>query len=264
MKPNHSVHFLTALAAIVVGCIVTTSALAQDDSATKVKVSAVADRNTVTPGGRVVLAVILDHEDGWHTHTNAPQLPDALSVMAATVIPTSIDAQSQPTGANIRIDKAQWPAGIPVTVAWLGERNKVEYVVYEWRTIVYVPVTIAPDAAIGSATINLNVTFQACDDAQCLPPATVPVSTSLAIGESEGGMQHAELFSNFDEGVWNHFAQSSSGSSGAGPTEDVPGSASPEGTRWLTWLLVGAGAVACLALIFYVMKKVGSAGKRPL
>ncbi|MGI9014733.1 MAG: hypothetical protein ACR2GY_10860 [Phycisphaerales bacterium] len=257
-------HFPILFVAIVVSCISTTSALAQGDSAAKVTVSAVADRSSVIPGGHVVVAVILDHENGWHTHTNAPQLPDTLSVMAETVIPTSIDAQSQAAGANIHTDKAQWPDGIPVTVAWLGERNKVEYAVYEWRTIVYVPITIAPDAAIGSAAVNLNVTFQACDDAQCLAPATVPVSTSFAIAESEGGMQHAELFSNFDEGVWNHFAQSNSGSSGAGPTDDVPGSESPESTQLLIWLLGGAGAVACLALIFYVMKKVGSAGKRPL
>ena len=59
-----------------------TIALAQPqqfrDSRDKVAVSVHVEPNQVIPGSDIVLAVVLDHEEHWHTHTNDPDVPAIL------------------------------------------------------------------------------------------------------------------------------------------------------------------------------------------
>ena len=45
------------------------------DSRDEVDVSAVASSTIVAPGEDLVIAIIFDHEPGWHIHTDEPVVP---------------------------------------------------------------------------------------------------------------------------------------------------------------------------------------------
>ena len=54
------------------------------DSRDKVAISVKVTPSAVTPGGDAILAVILQHEEHWHSHTNDPQVPEALGDLKIT------------------------------------------------------------------------------------------------------------------------------------------------------------------------------------
>ena len=56
----------------------------------------------------------------------------------------------------------QWPEGKTVNV---GFGNKpVDYVVFEKKSTIFVPITISQNAVYGNAEFTIKAVFQACDD----------------------------------------------------------------------------------------------------
>lgn len=73
------------------------------DSRDRVKVRAVAERTEGVPGGDVPVAVVLDHDPNWHTHTNDPKVPTALG--DASLYPIKVIGLAQ-TAADPRRRRA--------------------------------------------------------------------------------------------------------------------------------------------------------------
>jgi len=125
-----------------------------------------------TPGSRFAVAVIFDHADGWHVHTNEPVVPPELR--GFTAIPTQIEVRES---ANAAVGPVQWPEGKTIGVDFLFTGNPVPYEVFGGRAIAYIPVAV-PEDATGEVVLELAIQWQACDDMTCLPPVN--------LGDEEG------------------------------------------------------------------------------
>lgn len=105
-------------------------------------------------------------------------------------------------GENITVGPIQWPEPHAVEVAFTG--TPVEYMVYEGRAIVYVPLLVSQDAAVGeSIELSIEIEYQACDDVSCDLPMLETRSLSVAIVEpSEAATLVNADFDGFDPSVF--------------------------------------------------------------
>jgi thiol:disulfide interchange protein DsbD len=146
------------------------------DSRDKVDVSVqVSSKNTLA-GSDVIVAVILDHEEHWHSHTNNPQVPEILGD-PKDYIATSIEVDL-PENSPLTFHRGviQWPSPTMVSVGFTG--TPVDYGVFSDTVVIYIPVTVADDAAVGDASFTIKPIFQACDDSTCLRPTPQPSDSS--------------------------------------------------------------------------------------
>lgn len=236
---------LALLAAALALCVPAAPAPAQPDS--KVAVSVHASKSAVTPGDQLTLAVIFDHEEGWHVQTQSPQAPPELE--GFTPFPTTIDVRSsQP----VTIGPVQWPQAKIAEVNFTG--TPVLFEVFGGRAIAFVPLLI-PASASGELRLDVKASFQACNDRFCMQPEDQTLTLTLplrAIGEAiePVSAEVASFFAGFDPTVF-------SGMSDLAPTTGQPEppapQAAPAGPRFL-WLVDvpkadSVGGVLVIALL---------------
>ena len=121
------------------------------DSRDQVQVTVEAQRKQVTAGQDTAIAVVFNHNPGWHIHTNDPVVPPELGdpddyIATEIVIDVSVDGALQPL-----TDWIQWPEAHEVEVAFVG--TPVLYGVWEGKAIAYIPIHVANDAPLGTATL---------------------------------------------------------------------------------------------------------------
>lgn len=191
------------------------------DSRDRVSLSATPSRTKVSPGADLVVAIVFDHQPNWHSWTNQGNVPQGMAAFDGA-INTEIKLKKTDAdhGVQAHIDFIQWPKPYAAR-ADVGEGPK-DYATFAGRAIAYLPVTISPDAQLGQATLELLVTFQACDDSTCLMPVfdyelpvqleVVSVEAMAAGGEDESSLQ-GSIFSDFDPAV---FSRILAGDAGAG------------------------------------------------
>ena len=166
----------------------------------EVTLSIAADRDAVEPGGIVVLAVTLNHLDGWHSWPaeNQVDLGEDFDFAIRTTI-TSADEN-----ANFTMGRVQWPEPHPAKVPSLTGSGTVELPVYQGRAIAYVPVRIADSAEVGTTTnISIIVGYQSCNETMCLPPEDVELSVPVRIVASAPAPKRDGDFANFDSANLN-------------------------------------------------------------
>ncbi len=224
------------------------------DSRDRVRVSAIPERAQVAPGDRVAVAVVFDHDRGWHIHTNRPQVPPELGE-AEYYFATVIEAATV-SGGPLRTWTRfiQWPPVETVEVSFTLSGEPVRYGVFAGKAVAYLPVTVDAGAAAGqAATVTVKAGFQACDDRVCLAPTPYPpreageppdpewldygievrfeiVAPGEAPDEAEIDPQVEALFGGFDRTVWERLP--------------VAGSV-PEAI----WTVIDAGSAAGFALL---------------
>jgi len=163
-----------------------------------VAISAVAAKTTVRPNDQLAIAVILDHEDGWHSHTNDPVIPATWGDF--TAIPTTVEIASSPA---VSVGPIQWPKGHAIALDLAATGLPVPYEVFEGRAVIFVPVIVAPGAPIGEVTLTISVRFQACDETTCMLQRKVDVPVVLTVGDATGSAAaDASLFTGFDQSVF--------------------------------------------------------------
>jgi thiol:disulfide interchange protein DsbD len=138
------------------------------DSRNKVNVSVQVSPENAVAGSHAIIAVVLDHEEHWHSHTNNPQVPEALGDpedYIATAIEFELPEDSPLTLHDRYI---QWPEPTLVKVGFVG--TPTDYAVFSDKVVIYIPVTIANDAKVSEAKFTIKPIFQACDDVVCLMP----------------------------------------------------------------------------------------------
>jgi len=133
-------------------------------------------QSQVAPGSDLVLAIIFHHAEHYHTNLNSPIVPKAMGDFVP--VPTTL---TLPTIEGLSFGAIHWPDPIAVDVDFFFTGKPIQYQVYTGESIVYVPVHIAEDAALGERTIDLSVNYQTCNETVCLPPNTAPVSTIIQI-----------------------------------------------------------------------------------
>lgn len=175
------------------------AAAAQPDK--EVTVSATPSKTRVAPGEQFVVAVVLDHAPSWHTWPNVPVVPPELGGLQA--IPTRIETPSKPAALS-HVGPVQWPEPKQVEVRF--GTSPVVIPSYAGRAVAYLPLIVAQDAAPGTVDLELVVSYQACDDRQCLFPERETHSVSFEVvaqgGAPDAPPADATLFEAFDIGVF--------------------------------------------------------------
>jgi len=156
-----------------------------------VTVSAAASTTTVQPGGNLVIAVVFDHDEGFHIYPNIPVIPEQLGDFPA--IATTIDLTLPDTAIAGQI---QWPDTHTSVVRFLGP--PVDLLTYSGKAVAFIPIQINPDAPLGDLTIDIETFYQACDDTTCFAPTADNLFITLTITDTPATVTPNALFDNFD------------------------------------------------------------------
>ena len=132
-----------------------------------VTASATAVPASVKAGGAGVLTVALQIKEGFHIYSAAPGSPD--------FIPTTATGDK---ASGIVWGKAQFAPAQSVTMAAISPKPVM---VYESKTVVKLPYTVAKTAKPGKITLKATVECQACNDSVCFPPQSLPVSAEVTV-----------------------------------------------------------------------------------
>lgn len=170
----------------------------------EISVSAGQDRTRAEPGGRLVVAVTLDHSRGWHSWPPLeragvlkPSLRDFVGDFDTW---TSVGVGEGLAGVGVA-GPVQWPELKSALVPDPETFQPVEAMTLSGRAVAFLPIQIADDAEPGERTINLEVSYQACNETSCLAPTTKTLPITFEI---VGDASDAEVvpFEAFDETVF--------------------------------------------------------------
>lgn len=168
-----------------------------------VKSRAVAQYDAVRPGDTLVVAVVLDHSEGYHTWpAKAVALPKDVDEFAQR---TEVTVPSVPVWVE-RIGDIQWPEAKPSkTFDPTGEKETITLPLYSHQAVIYVPVVVSKKAEPGTQSITIHLYYQSCNDQTCEQPQDrdFPVSVKvLAAGDTTAPKaSEPDLFEDYKPGA---------------------------------------------------------------
>ncbi len=119
----------------------------------------------IQPGTDFKIAIVASIAEGWHVNANPTREP---------LIPTEI---TLPDVQNISFGDVVYPVGDTLNLESIGGLASVYH-----DTITFgIPATVNKNATIETSTLELKLTYQACNDEQCLFPVTLDVKIPLEI-----------------------------------------------------------------------------------
>jgi DsbC/DsbD-like thiol-disulfide interchange protein len=116
-----------------------------------------AEQQTVPAGRRAVLELRFQIVSGFHINSHTPN--------SQLLIPTTLALQP---AEGVKAGELVYPAGQPYSFAF-DPGDKLD--VYAGDFVLRLPVV----AAAGEHTLEGTLKYQACDNASCYPPKTLPV-----------------------------------------------------------------------------------------
>ena len=128
----------------------------------KVNVTYLSEPASVRRGKPTDVEIAFRIADGLHINSHTPADP--------TLIPTTLTLQP-PYG--VKVAGLRYPAGIKYSFSF-APHEKLN--VYSGEFVVHARVTAALP---GNFSLTGNLRFQACDNLQCFPPKTVPITVIL-------------------------------------------------------------------------------------
>lgn len=138
------------------------------------------------PGGELAVAVAVNVKDGWHINAHKP--------LEEFLIPTVISIEAIDT---FRVESITYPEAETKSFSF----SDSPVAVYEGEVLMRVRLRITGDAAPGTITLKGKLGYQACDDKQCMAPASAPFEVPirvLAPGETASA-QDPDLFARLAE-----------------------------------------------------------------
>ncbi len=198
------VPFLAVVAVVLAVCGAEVKAQLADSSQ-HVRTRVVVSAGKVAPGSDLTVAVVFDHDEGWHINTNDPKVPPQLDSFLPIKTLIEVD-QDTDTPLIAHTGFIQWPPAHTVNVALMGD--PIPYDVFGGRAIAYLPVSVRGDAPPGTADLVVKVRFQACSGPKCLRttslrlPVTVQILAGSQLSDAAGGSMRSELFEDFKFDVW--------------------------------------------------------------
>lgn len=116
---------------------------------------------TVAANHRATLELHFRVLPGYHVNSHTPTLD--------YLIPTALTIPAAP---GVKPADPAYPAGLPYSFAF-DPKNKLS--VYAGDFVVKLPVTAAP----GAHSVDATLRYQACNNASCFPPKTLPVKIAF-------------------------------------------------------------------------------------
>jgi hypothetical protein len=144
---------------LVSGALVAQEIGRLDAPATKGKSYVVyaAEQQSVVAGKRSVLELHFRVVEGFHVNSHTPK--------SELLIPTQLTLQP---AAGVKLAAAEYPAGISYSLA-ADPSEKLD--VYTGAFTVKLPIVAEP----GEHAVDGTLRYQACDQAACYPPKSLPV-----------------------------------------------------------------------------------------
>jgi thioredoxin:protein disulfide reductase len=188
--------FRSALAALAL--TVSASAFAQPapPSNTIITPRLLADADRLVAGKPFRLAVVAEVKAGWHVNSHTPK--------EEFLIPTEATVRPAP---GLKLSAVQYPKHHERKFAF----SEQPLAVYEGRTILVVPGTVDASATPGPRTLTAVVSYQPCNENQCLPPAQVTATLTIEVAKagSEAKPANSDVFA----------PPSAGGGAGAAPSD---------------------------------------------
>ena len=155
---------MKAIAALVIALLVAGGAQAQKREA--VTVSVVPPDGGVRPGSSARATALILVAKGWHINSASP----ADSELVATLV-----SLTPPPG--LAVEGVRFPPAVRRVLAFSSEPLDV----YEGTVPVALEISAAPGMAPGEYVIPVVVSYQACNNDLCLPPAAVRVAMPVRV-----------------------------------------------------------------------------------
>lgn len=154
-------------------------------------------RHEAVPAGETsLLAVVIDHKEGWHTYPPNNTGPEAV---VGSLLPVTVEVQGLITGDAVYPEAKLIPVPQALLFGELANQTPPPtYGVFSNRAVVLVPVRVPADAS-GTIDAQVTVSWQACDDITCLPPTDQTFTVSLEVGEHRDAGVDAALFAGADQ-----------------------------------------------------------------
>ena len=124
---------------------------------THVTVTAVTDSAEYVRWQETRLHVMFEVESGWHVYSHP---------VPAGFTPVTVEVTASP---EVAVNTAEYPPTRAFRVEGLDEK----FYVNEGHFEVRVPIAVNVPAGSGTIELNVAVHIQACNEAECLPPAVV-------------------------------------------------------------------------------------------
>ncbi len=179
-RRRFSLH-LALCAAVLAAASLLAPALAAQDEPEIVEAKALISRDAVRPGETFKAALVLKIQAGYHINDNAP--------LDEFMIPTALTLEGHP---DFEIVEIAYPKGRRARFSY----SEAELVVYEGQVVLGVLVKAKDGLAAGPRTLKGALSYQACNDASCLPPkeAAFDIAVPVAAGGAGGADLHPEIF----------------------------------------------------------------------
>ncbi|HKY32349.1 MAG TPA: DUF255 domain-containing protein [Candidatus Polarisedimenticolia bacterium] len=133
-------------------------------------ITATARPASIRPGGEARVAVEVEIPAGWHVNAANPSLEH--------LVPTALHIDP---GGPLRVTRVEYPEGEAVTLSFAGR----SLAVYRGRVTLFAIVSADPAAPPGPGTLAGHLSYQACNDTSCLPPARSPVAITVHVGPAD-------------------------------------------------------------------------------
>ncbi len=168
-----------ASAALLATCLVAPAADAQGfGGAPKARVELFADYTSYAPGSPARIAARVTIDPGWHVNSHTPTFQ--------WLIPTELRLEL-PDGWTAA--KIHYPPQKLKTFAFEDE----PLAVYDGQVVILADLVVPESVAQDQVQVTGELSFQSCDNKQCLPPTKAQGDLTLPIGEL-GRPAHESLF----------------------------------------------------------------------
>jgi thiol:disulfide interchange protein DsbD len=154
-------------------------AVAAQENEQVVEVKSALSRDAVRPGETFKAAVILKVQAGYHINDNAP--------LDEFMFPTSVSIEDNP---EFEVVEITYPAGRRARYSY----SETELVVYDGEAVLGVLLKAKDGLATGAKTLKATLSYQACDNASCLPPKELAFEIAVPVAKTGGADIHPEIF----------------------------------------------------------------------
>jgi thiol:disulfide interchange protein DsbD len=159
--------------------LVLAPALAAQDNEQVVEVKSALARDAVRPGETFKAAVILKVQAGYHINDNAP--------LDEFMFPTSVSIED---GPEFEVVEICYPAGRRARFSY----SEAELVVYDGEAVLGLLLKAKEGLAPGAKILKAVLSYQACDNASCLPPKELAFEIAVPVSKTRGADIHPEIF----------------------------------------------------------------------
>ncbi len=121
--------------------------------------------NQVQPGSTFQMAIVMQFAPNWHANANPTR---------EGLIPTQVIL---PDHTDLVFGEVVYPQADVLEIASLGG----EVPVYHDEAVIGFQTTLLDSAPLGQTTLPFQLTYQACNDEQCLLPKTIDVDVAIEV-----------------------------------------------------------------------------------